>query len=629
MFTMSGVTHGPRRPKETFGFGLVLVRNFSFLRSSRLIKAAALAAVATICGADLLQDAVANGDTRTLSFHHVHSGESATITFKRNGRYDPAALQQLNVLLQDWRRKEPTKMDPALFDIVWEVYRDVDATAPIEVIGGYRSPATNAMLRARSRGVAQMSQHMLGKAMDFYIPGVPLAKIREAGLRLQRGGVGFYPTSGSPFVHLDTGGIRHWPRMTRDQLVRVFPDGKTVHIPADGKPMPGYAAALAQVESRGSRPGGAGAAFASATPSGSKKNIFAALFSKDSGDDDEENAAPQAGAAQTASADDEAPANAKAPPAAAPAQVAAAQPAPAVNAAASVVASANVPLPVRNPMGRSPEAVAALAAAAPASSMQAAAVPLPMTRPGEAPARPAAPTTLAAAADGSAMPLPASRPGVAPARAAAAPMVVASADPAAIAPVAQIPAAQAPVARAAPAQSQAGGGFPALIVHGTESATGGPTLSYASAGEFVVARPAPGRANEPAALPPGMRGTSAPPPQPHSAATQAEIRRLFSSPTVASDTTLRTPELRRFGAFVAPPRQVVEARFSRDASSGLATTRFEGAAVVAIPVVASAAHVRSTPVHSTPVESAPVLPKRAKKLSMAGTGTTDNLPPPH
>ncbi len=237
---------------------------------------------------------------------------------------------------------------------------------PIEVIGGYRSPATNAMLRARSRGVAQTSLHMLGKAMDFYIPGVPLAKIREAGLRLQRGGVGFYPTSGSPFVHLDTGGIRHWPRMTRDQLVRVFPDGKTVHVPADGKPMPGYATALAQVESRGNRPGGAGAAFASATPSGSKKNIFAALFSKDSGDDDEENAAPQAGAAQTASgAGDEAPATPRLP-GAAPAQVAAAQPAPAVNAAASVVANANVPLPVRNPMGRSPEAVAALAAAAPA-----------------------------------------------------------------------------------------------------------------------------------------------------------------------------------------------------------------------------------------------------------------------
>lgn len=534
----------------------------------------------------MLQDAVANGDTRTLTLHHVHSGENGTITFKRNGRYDPAALQQLNVLLQDWRRKEPTKMDPALFDIIWEVYRDVDANQPIQVIGGYRSPATNAMLRARSRGVAKSSMHMLGRAMDFYIPGVPLAKIREAGLRLQRGGVGFYPTSGSPFVHLDTGGIRHWPRMTRDQLARVFPDGKTVHVPADGKPMAGYAAALAQVEARGSRPGGAGAAFASAAGSGSKKNIFAALFSKDSGDDDEESGGT-APAAQAAAGEDEAPAATPAP--AAPAQVAAAQPAPVQPAQAS---AANVPLPIRNPMGRSPEAAAALAAA---TSGQGAAVPLPTARP----------TALAAAdipADasafaGTAVPLPVARPG-------AAPMTVASLDPAAAAP-------------AAPAQPQ-GGGFPAVIVHGTDSATGGPTLSYASAGDFVVARPSPGRANEPAALPPGVASARAP--APHSAATQAEIRRLFSGPTVARDTTMRTPELRRFGAFVAPPRQVVATGFGRDASHGLVTTRFEGAAVVAIPVVAQA--------HSGPVENAPALPKRAKRLSMAGTGTTDDVPPP-
>ena len=94
------------------------------------------------------------------------------------------------------------------------------------------------MLRRRSRGVARFSQHMLGHAMDFYIPGVPLEQLREIGLRLQRGGVGFYPTSGSPFVHMDTGGVRMWPRMTRDQLVRVFPDGRTVHIPSDGKPLP-------------------------------------------------------------------------------------------------------------------------------------------------------------------------------------------------------------------------------------------------------------------------------------------------------------------------------------------------------------------------------------------------------
>jgi Bacterial protein of unknown function (DUF882) len=95
---------------------------------------------------------------------------------------------------------------------------------------------------------------MLGRAMDFYIPGVDLEHLREIGLRLARGGVGFYPTSGSPFVHMDTGSVRMWPRMTHEQLVRVFPDGKTVQIPSDGKPLQGYALALAEIRQRGNNP---------------------------------------------------------------------------------------------------------------------------------------------------------------------------------------------------------------------------------------------------------------------------------------------------------------------------------------------------------------------------------------
>ena len=139
-------------------------------------------------------------------------------------------------------------MDPHLFDLLWETYREVGATQPIDVICGYRSPGTNSMLRRRSTGVAQNSHHINGHAIDFFIPGVPLEKVRAIGLRLQRGGVGFYPTSGSPFVHLDTGTIRHWPRIPHDELVKVFPDGRTVHIPADGHPLKGYALALADVE---------------------------------------------------------------------------------------------------------------------------------------------------------------------------------------------------------------------------------------------------------------------------------------------------------------------------------------------------------------------------------------------
>jgi uncharacterized protein YcbK (DUF882 family) len=226
-------------------------------RIARLLRGTALAGITGLflVGANQsLQTAVAEGDTRTISFHHMHTGEDITITYKRDGRYDEAALKKLDWFMRDWRKEEEVHMDPHLFDLLWETYREVDGTQPIQVVCGYRSPATNAMLRARSTGVAQFSQHTEGHAMDFYIPGVPLEKIRIVGLRLQRGGVGFYPTSGSPFVHLDTGAVRHWPRMTHDQLAKVFPDGRTVHIPSDGQPLANYALALADVESHGAMP---------------------------------------------------------------------------------------------------------------------------------------------------------------------------------------------------------------------------------------------------------------------------------------------------------------------------------------------------------------------------------------
>ncbi len=245
-----------------------------------------LTSVLLLAGIGSVHDASALNETRTLSFHHTHSGEDLTVTFKREGRYDEEALKQLNHFLRDWRSQEQTTMDRHLFDILWEVYRDVDGKKPIQIISAYRSPETNAMLRRRSAhtGVARFSQHMLGHAMDFYIPDVQLEQIRFAGLRLQRGGVGFYPTSGSPFVHLDTGNIRHWPRMTHDQLARVFPDGRTVHVPTDGAPLKGYELARAEIERRGSGD--------DAATVGKPPNLLARLFGGKSNDDEDEGSAP-------------------------------------------------------------------------------------------------------------------------------------------------------------------------------------------------------------------------------------------------------------------------------------------------------------------------------------------------
>jgi len=280
--------------------------------AGRLRTAARGAAALTLCGMAVLAiDGVrgeARAETRTLPFKQLHTGETVTITFKRNGRYDQEGLKQINYILRDWRRNESTTMDPKLLDLVWEVRKEVGSSAPVYVLSGYRSPVTNAMLRSRSSGVAKYSQHMLGKALDFYLPDIPLAKLRETALRYQGGGVGYYPTSGSPFVHMDTGSVRHWPRMTRQQLAKVFPDGKTVHIPSDGKPMSGYDRAVAELKrgapSSGSSSGssrtqvaintGRGdpsrVVYASAAPSsrstsassssGSGRNFVAALFNR-------------------------------------------------------------------------------------------------------------------------------------------------------------------------------------------------------------------------------------------------------------------------------------------------------------------------------------------------------------
>ena len=215
-----------------------------------MVNRAGLATCLLFIGSLGAQQAKAVGDTRTITLHHVHTNEDLVVTYKKNGQYDEEALKKINWIMRDWRKNEATTMDRQEIDLLWDVYQEVGAKEPIHIICGYRSPSTNNMLRGRSKrsGVARNSQHTLGKAIDFYIPGVSLDTLRATAMRLQGGGVGYYPTSGSPFVHLDIGNVRAWPRMTREQLVKLFPDGRTVHLPADGNPLPGYELAQADLE---------------------------------------------------------------------------------------------------------------------------------------------------------------------------------------------------------------------------------------------------------------------------------------------------------------------------------------------------------------------------------------------
>jgi uncharacterized protein YcbK (DUF882 family) len=258
----------------------------------RIGKAAAFALaglVATMVGLRPTQDVVAQGGTRSLTIQHAHTKEQETVTFKRFGSYDSAGLQKLNWLLRDWRQDEQTRMDPQLFDILWEVYRESGSSSAIHVVSAYRSPGTNAMLARRSRGVAKNSQHMSGRALDFAFPDVSVSRVRDIGLRLQSGGVGYYPNANNPWVHLDTGGVRHWPKVSRDHLVRLFPDERTVHIPRDGKPLAGFEAARSIIEARGGSVSSGYIDIAEGRATG--KTLFQILFG---GGDEEEGEGPAA-----------------------------------------------------------------------------------------------------------------------------------------------------------------------------------------------------------------------------------------------------------------------------------------------------------------------------------------------
>jgi uncharacterized protein YcbK (DUF882 family) len=285
------------------------------LRLTRAGYCSGLAALLIIFGCQMLRTAAANGETRTISLHHIHTNEDLTVTYKVNGRYDEKALEKINNLLRDWREDKPTKMDPHLIDLLWEVHHELGAKAPIWIVCGYRSPSTNATLRQRSGGVAKFSQHMLGKAIDFYIPGVPLDQLRAAGLRAQSGGVGFYPTSGSPFVHVDTGGVRHWPRMPEAQLASVLSKGPLASRSASDPR--GTALAQGEIVRPNRKPGS-----------------LAKLFSSDN-DADEEADAAAAASAPPVNTDDDA------------ARLAKVETKPAMNSRAQI---ATIPLPTAKPL---------------------------------------------------------------------------------------------------------------------------------------------------------------------------------------------------------------------------------------------------------------------------------------
>jgi len=173
------------------------------MQRRQLLKAAACLPLASVPGLTY-----AKPETRSLQFNHLHTGEKLSVIYCENGSYIPGALEEINRLLRDFRTEEVHMIEPDLLDFMHQIKTAAGSSGTYEIISGYRSPATNEMLRKSSGGVARKSFHMKGQAIDIRLPGVPTRNLCRAARELQLGGVGYYGASN--FIHVDVGPIRNW-----------------------------------------------------------------------------------------------------------------------------------------------------------------------------------------------------------------------------------------------------------------------------------------------------------------------------------------------------------------------------------------------------------------------------------
>jgi uncharacterized protein YcbK (DUF882 family) len=149
-----------------------------------------------------------HGQRRSLAFYNLHTEESVDAVYFAGNTYQLDALQEFNRVLRDQRTGDVYPIDPRLFNLLYRLNLRLGTRKPFHVISGYRSPLTNASLAARGEGVAKHSLHMVGQAIDIRVPGIALADVHDAALRLRGGGVGYYRDS--DFVHMDVGRVRRW-----------------------------------------------------------------------------------------------------------------------------------------------------------------------------------------------------------------------------------------------------------------------------------------------------------------------------------------------------------------------------------------------------------------------------------
>lgn len=177
----------------------------------------------SVVGVLALLNSAQSRETSQLKLFNTHTNESLLVSHVNGEEISAVDLDRLNVFLRDWRDDKSVKIDPQLYKIVWQLLVKLGAeNETVEIIEGHRS---------KEKSGKSPSAHFVGSALDFRVKGVSVDDLRNSALELEAGGVGYYRDS---FIHIDLGRVRHWPRVSRAQLLKIFPDKNTSHIPRDG-----------------------------------------------------------------------------------------------------------------------------------------------------------------------------------------------------------------------------------------------------------------------------------------------------------------------------------------------------------------------------------------------------------
>jgi uncharacterized protein YcbK (DUF882 family) len=166
---------------------------------------------------------------RRLRLVNAHTGETFDGAYRNDEGPIRRVIDELCIFLRDHHSGETTQIDVGVIDFLADVLDSVGETRAT-ILSAYRTAETNAMLARTTFGVAEHSQHIVGRALDVHF-GSRLSDAMSAARTMQRGGVGWYPHSG--FIHIDTGPVRNWTLGERGLDGLLVFDGR--HLKIDGK----------------------------------------------------------------------------------------------------------------------------------------------------------------------------------------------------------------------------------------------------------------------------------------------------------------------------------------------------------------------------------------------------------